>query len=156
MGHYNFNNSDDKAVITKKIIIINQKGGPNLFDWFNFRYVKLQHVLDSVLQSDDGTGTAGAGALQLQLNDAVVKSPVQNVASVLLHRWPAEWEHPFIATNHRIVVPKSIFRTGYLIRVSSSSLIIATTSSSSSDAAVKNKTESDYYLAPGKHLILQA
>lgn len=63
------------------------------------------------------------------------------------------------ATNHRNRRPESIFRTHYLIRVSSSSLIIATTSSSSSDGAGKEQKLLSFAfekkINQTKHLILQ-
>lgn len=59
-----------------------------LFYSLHLRDVKLQHVLDAVLQSDDGTGAAGTRALELQLHDAVLETPIEHVAAVLLHRGP--------------------------------------------------------------------
>lgn len=38
------------------------------------RYVKLQHVLNSVLERNHGAGTAGARTLHFQLDDAIFKS----------------------------------------------------------------------------------
>lgn len=60
----------------------------HLFHRLHLGDVELQHVLDAVLQSDDGTGAGGARALELQLHDAVVETPVEHVAAVLLHRGP--------------------------------------------------------------------
>lgn len=61
--------------------------GTNLLHWFHFRYVKLQHILNSTLQCNYRTWTTGAGTLQLQFNNAVFKAPVQNITSILLHCW---------------------------------------------------------------------
>lgn len=60
----------------------------HLFYSLHLRDIKLQHVLDAVLQRDDGTGAAGTRALELQLNDAVLKTSIEHVATVLLHRGP--------------------------------------------------------------------
>lgn len=64
--------------------------GTNLLHWFHFRYVKLQHVLNSTLQCNYRTWTTGAWTLQLQFNNAVFKAPVQNITSILLHCWPGD------------------------------------------------------------------
>lgn len=105
--------------------------GTNLLHWLHFRYVKLQHVLNSTLQCNYRTWTTGAGTLQLQLNNAVFKAPVQNITTILLHCWPgyntASERQRNRDTTHLHIL--------YLIRVSRSSFIIATTSSSSSDGA---------------------
>ena len=50
----------------------------HLFHALHFRYVELQHVLNAVLQRDNGAGAAGAGPLHLQADDAVLKPLCNN------------------------------------------------------------------------------
>lgn len=68
----------------------------HLFHPLHLWDVELQHVLDAVLQRDDGTGAAGARALELQLHDAVLETPIEHVAPVLLHRGPGRGRKPHL------------------------------------------------------------
>ena len=57
------------------------------FDRGHFRHIMAQHVLDAVLQGHGGRRTAGAGALQMQRDNAggAVKALEDDVAAILRH-----------------------------------------------------------------------
>lgn len=65
----------------------------HLFHAFYFRDVELEHVLYPVLQGDDGAGTAGARPLQLQLHNPILEAFINNIPTILLHRWPEGIRH---------------------------------------------------------------
>ena len=58
----------------------------------HFRDIKLHHVLNAVFQGDRRAGASSAGPDQLQLDCAVLKTLKDDIASILLHRWPCEWK----------------------------------------------------------------
>lgn len=64
-----------------------------LFHAFHFRDVELQHVLDPVLQGDDGTGTAGTWTLQFQLHNPILEAFINDITTIFLHCRPDGTQH---------------------------------------------------------------
>src|SRR5215475_7513826 len=74
-------------------------------DFANFRDHALHHPLDASLEGDHAAGTARAGALQHEVDDAFVVAPELDCAAVHFHRGTDVIFQQFLdALDHVIVV----------------------------------------------------
>lgn len=59
-----------------------------LFYTFHFWNIKLQHVLNSILQSNDRAGAVSTRALEFELYNAIFKAFEDHISAIFLHSRP--------------------------------------------------------------------
>lgn len=74
----------------------------HLFHIVYFRDIKLQHVLNPILQGHCWAGTPRTGAHKLQFDCTILKTFIDDITSILLHCRPS-WDKQKKQTGRRVI-----------------------------------------------------